>query len=218
VVQGSYNLPPASVPSTAGAQDATVRLAPPELSTPGPAQSAEPPQAPPAPVTPPLAPSERREPTSAAPIDIPQFAVVRDMVATGLQPFPDGVAWLKAHGYKTVLHIRPAGSDDAAARRQFEKNGLTYLSLEGDPRTLKKQSVDEFNRIVGDKSLLPLFVYDKDASVAGGLWYLHFRLVEGWTDEKARAEATRLGFHQDEDDNHRTMWIAVQKLLSENGR
>jgi protein tyrosine phosphatase (PTP) superfamily phosphohydrolase (DUF442 family) len=157
-------------------------------------------------------------PTSASPIDIPQFAVVRSNVATGLQPFPDGVAWLKGHGYRTVLHVRAPGRDDSAARRQFEKYGLRYLTLDAGAATLSKETVDTFNRIVADESNLPLFVYDKDASLTGGLWYLHFRLVEGWSDEKARTEATRLGFRQEQDDNHRTMWIAVQKLLEANGR
>ena len=61
--------------------------------------------------------------------------------------------------------------------------------------------------------VLPLFVFDRDGSVAGGLWYLHFRLVEKLSDEKARAEAARLGFR--EDGASRTMWIAVQNYLSE---
>jgi protein tyrosine phosphatase (PTP) superfamily phosphohydrolase (DUF442 family) len=151
-------------------------------------------------------------------VDVPQFAVARERVATGLQPFPDGVTWLKNQGYRTVLHVRPPGTDDAAARRQFEKNGIRYLSLDADSRTLTKQDVDRFNRLVTEEANLPLFVYDKDASVLGGLWYLHFRLVEGSTDEKAREQATRLGFRQETDDSHRTMWIRVQKLLEENGR
>jgi protein tyrosine phosphatase (PTP) superfamily phosphohydrolase (DUF442 family) len=212
VVQGSYNAPPLaqSVPQT---QEPTVRLAPPELSTPGPAQSREPPKVselPPA--------AQPKEPSQASPIDIPQFAVVRTNVATGLQPFPDGVAWLKDHSYRVVLHVRPAGTDDTAARRQFEKYGLRYLAIDVDAQTLSKETVDQFNRLVGDEANLPLFVYDKDASLTGGLWYLHFRLVEGLSDEKARAEASRLGFRQETDDNHRTMWVAVQKLLEANGR
>jgi protein tyrosine phosphatase (PTP) superfamily phosphohydrolase (DUF442 family) len=176
----------------------------------------KPPPATPAPAAP--ATPEQRPAPGAAPIDIPQFAIARADVANGLQPFPDGVAWLQAHGYRAVLQIRAPGSDDSAARRLFEKYGLRYFSLEIEPRTLSKQTVDSFNKFVTDSANLPLFVYDKDGSLAGGLWYLHYRIVEGWSDEKARAETTRLGFRQDQDDNHRTMWIAVQKLLEANGR
>jgi protein tyrosine phosphatase (PTP) superfamily phosphohydrolase (DUF442 family) len=213
VVQGNYSAPSVSEART-GVQEPTVRLAPPELSTPGPsAQTTEPPVA-----TPPPAVSERRDPAPAAPIDIPQFAMARPRVANGLQPFPDGIAWLKGQGYRTVLHVRAPGTDDTAARRQFEKYGLRFVSLEAEPRTLTKATVDSFNRLVNDEANLPLFVYDKDASVTGGLWYLYFRLMEGTSDEKARGEAARLGFRQEQDDRHRTMWIAVQKLLEENGR
>lgn len=212
VVQGSYTPPPVTE-SSPPRQEPTVRLAPPELSTPGPPPSAEPPLA-----TQPPSVTERRDPPKTTPIDVPQFAEARAKVANGLQPFPDGLAWLKENGYRTVLYVRPPGTDDAAARRQVEKYGLRYLSIEAEPRTLTKETVDFFNRLVTDEANLSLFVYDKDASLTGGLWYLHFRIVEGWSDEKARATAARLGFRQEQDDNHRTMWIAVQKLLEANGR
>jgi protein tyrosine phosphatase (PTP) superfamily phosphohydrolase (DUF442 family) len=208
-------------------REPSVQLAAPELSAPGPAQSPEPPVAgsPPAvperrdaPPAPPQTVPERREPVVAAPIDIPQFSMARAKVANGLQPFPDGIAWLRDHGYKTVLHVRGDGIDDAAARRQFEKYGLRYVALNADPRTLSKEAVDYFNKFVSDEASQPLFVYDRDGSLTGGLWYLHYRLMEGWSDEKARAEAARLGFRQERDDRHRTMWIAIQKLLEANGR
>jgi hypothetical protein len=38
-------------------------------------------------------------------------------------------------------------------------------------------------------------------------------MVMDMSDEKARAESSRLGFRQDQDDNHRDMWIAVQNYL-----
>jgi protein tyrosine phosphatase (PTP) superfamily phosphohydrolase (DUF442 family) len=216
VVQGSYNVP-AVADAAPRVQEPTVRLAPPELSTPGPTQAPPQTKEPPAVAEPPSS-TLKPEPAPSAPIDIPQFAVVRKDVATGLQPFPDGVAWLKKNGYRTVLHVGAPGTDDAAARRLFEKYGLRYVAIDVDPRSLNKEAVDYFNRLVGDQTNLPLFVYDKDGALTGGLWYLHFRLVEGWSDEKAREEAARLGFRQEQDDNHRTMWIAVQKLLEANGR
>ena len=150
----------------------------------------------------------------ALPVDIPQFAVAKQDVASGQEPFADGVNWLKTHGYRTVLHIHAPGEDNSAARRSFEQSGLRYLSLEVSAQTLSKETVDQFNRLVVDPNNLPLFVYDKDSSLAGGLWYLHFRLVGKETDEKAREDAARLGFQQDANGPHKTMWIAVQNYLS----
>jgi protein tyrosine phosphatase (PTP) superfamily phosphohydrolase (DUF442 family) len=159
-------------------------------------------------------PRARDEDTSPPlPVDIPQFAMARPRVASGQQPFPDGVTWLRQHGYTTVLHVRAPGEDNAAARRQFEGRGLRYLSLEVSPKTLSKEIVERFNRIVTDEGNLPLFVYDRDGSLTGALWYLHFRLVDRLPDEKARTEAARLGFKPDTE--HLTMWLAVQNLLKD---
>ncbi len=157
--------------------------------------------------------ADDRDAATPPPVDIPQFAVVKDHIASGLQPFPDGIAWLQAHGYRTVLHVRSPGEDDAAARRQFEKHGLRYLSLEASPTTLKDAVVQEFNRVVTDESNRPLFVYGSDGPVLGGLWYLYFRAAENASDESARSEAARLGLRPDEGGEQRTMWIAIQNYL-----
>ena len=116
--------------------------------------------------------AENKDLSPPLPVDIPNFAVAKDRAANGLQPFPDGIAWLQAHHYRTVLHVRAPGEDDSAARRQFEKHDLRYLSLEVSPNALTKDVVDQFNRIVTEESDLPLFVYDRDGALAGGLWYL----------------------------------------------
>jgi protein tyrosine phosphatase (PTP) superfamily phosphohydrolase (DUF442 family) len=159
-------------------------------------------------------PKETQEPP-ILPADIPQFAFVTKGIASGQQPFPDGVKWLKDHGFTTVLHVRaPTETDNVAAKRIFEGRGMTYISLEVSPQTLTKEVVDRFNQILADENNRPLFVFDKNSALAGALWYIHFRTVDGMTDEKARAEAMRLGFKQDQDDAQRDMWIAVQNYMS----
>jgi hypothetical protein len=145
-------------------------------------------------------------------IDLPGFAIAAPGVATGLKPFPDGIAWLAEKGYKATLHLRAPGEDVAATKRLFEAKGLKYLSLEGSPARLTKEVYEQFVKAVRDAENQPLFVWDKDGSVAGGLWYLYYRVAQGETDEKARAEATRLGLRLD-DDEHKTMFLAAQKLL-----
>ena len=51
--------------------------------------------------------SSRAETQEPPPVDIPGYVVVRGQVANGQQPFPDGIAWLKTKGYRTVLHLPP---------------------------------------------------------------------------------------------------------------
>jgi protein tyrosine phosphatase (PTP) superfamily phosphohydrolase (DUF442 family) len=145
------------------------------------------------------------------PVGIPQFAMARDKVAAGLKPMlEDGLDWLKANGYRTVLHVRLPGEDDSADRKQVEKRGMTYLSLEVSPQILSKAVVDGFNRIVADANTYPLFVYDKDGTLAGALWYLHFRTAGSESDTAARARAARLGLKEDA-----AMGAAIQRFLSE---
>jgi protein tyrosine phosphatase (PTP) superfamily phosphohydrolase (DUF442 family) len=157
---------------------------------------------------------EERPPAPSLPVDIPQFATIKDRVATGLKPYPDGLQWLKDNGYRTVLHLRRPDEDDGADRKQVEKYGLKYLSLEVSPETLTRELADQFNALVNDAGDLPLFVYDKDGVLAGGMWYLYFRLAEGVGDDEARTRARRLGLKEDQEGEPRRMWLAVQKVLS----
>jgi protein tyrosine phosphatase (PTP) superfamily phosphohydrolase (DUF442 family) len=165
-----------------------------------------------------LTPSEpppvaKTEEPPVLPADIPGFAFVKKGIAAGQRPFPEGVNWLKDHGYKTVLHVRPPTQSDTSAKRVFESRGLTYINLDVSPTTLTKEVVTRFNEVVADEKNRPLFVYDEDSTLAGALWYLYFRTAEGLSDEKARAESSRLGFKQDQDDKSRDMWLAVQNYL-----
>ena len=75
--------------------------------------------------------------------------------------------------------------------------------------------VDEFNKIVADPANRPLFAYDKDGSLAGALWYLHFRTADKLADEEARKRAAALGLKEDADGAPREMWLAVQKYLAD---
>jgi protein tyrosine phosphatase (PTP) superfamily phosphohydrolase (DUF442 family) len=130
----------------------------------------------------------------------------------------DGIDWLTQNGYRTVLHLRQPGEDDAAERKLFELRGMKYLSLGLSPQTLTRAVVDEFNRIVSDRSNYPLFIYDKDGALSGGLWYLHFRAVDRLSDEESRARAARLGLRETQNSIQGDMWLAIQKYLSESAR
>jgi hypothetical protein len=160
----------------------------------------------------PAAPSPpQRDPP--LPIDLPGFAIARPGVASGLKPFPDGIAWLKRNGYRAVLHLRQPGEDNAAAKRLFESRGIRYLSLVASPARLDAKLLEQFNAAVTDKRNQPLFVFDRDGSMAGALWYLHHRVHLKLDDDKARAEAVRLGLRLDDDPEHRAALLAVQALL-----
>jgi protein tyrosine phosphatase (PTP) superfamily phosphohydrolase (DUF442 family) len=212
--------PPLAAPLESGWRPSTesgIRLAPPEEGPTAPREQGARLQSPeftaPAPSKPSV--GEQRIPTPLLPAGIPQFALADDQIAIGLKPMLDGVEWLQQNGYRTVLHLRQSEEDDAAERKLFEMRGLKYLSLEVSPQTLSPKMVEEFNRIVGDRSLRPLFIYDKTGVLTGGLWYLHFRQVDHLSDAEARQRAARLGLGEAADGMQREMWLAIQKYLSE---
>jgi len=231
----SYTAPPIA-PPVASAPPPTTPRQPPlariQLDPPEPLQEQEPSTAkvqPPEP-EPPMAstprPSPSPEPPVAKneqapgkgfsfPVGIPQFSVVKERVANGLRPSLDeGLDWLQKQGYRTVLYVRRPNDADSADRDQVEKRGMRFVTLEVTPDSLAETTVTDFAAIVNDSAGQPIFVYDRDGSLAGGLWYLVFRR-ENASDDVARVRAGSLGFREDRDDAHREMWMAVQKLLNQ---
>lgn len=203
----SSALSPATAPGVVPEQPRPeVRLSPPP--------TAEPPR------------DESRRPTVAEdrailppmPVGIPQFAIARDGVASGLKPSLDGLDWLKAKGYRTVVHVRQPMEDDTADRQVIEARGLRYVSITTSPETLSRTIVQEFSRTVDDRTMQPLFVYDRDGTLAGSLWYLYFRIAQHESDDVARLRATRLGLGEEASNANRALWLAIQRLLGETSR
>jgi protein tyrosine phosphatase (PTP) superfamily phosphohydrolase (DUF442 family) len=149
------------------------------------------------------------------PVAIPGFAAVREKISAGLRPSSDeGLVWLADNGYKTVLVLHGPGEDTNPERLRVEKRGLQFLSLEISPQNLNKETVDSFNAIVNQTGNHPLFVFDRDGSMAGAMWYLHFRTAEQLSDDLSRLRANGLGLREDRDGMHKQMWLAAQKVLA----
>jgi protein tyrosine phosphatase (PTP) superfamily phosphohydrolase (DUF442 family) len=183
---------------------------------PAPSVQLLPPEKPAAP-SPPADVAEDRSPTPSLPAGIPRFANVKPRISVGLKPDLDGWSWLQDKGYRAVLHLQQPGEDDSH-RGVVESRGLKYLSLQVPPQPLTREVVDQFNRIVTDEANQPLFVYDRDGMLTGGLWYLYFRLVDNLPDEEAVARASRLGLSPDKNGEHRVMWVGIQQFLATQGK
>lgn len=155
-------------------------------------------------------------PEAPFPVGIPQYAAVKEGVAAGLRPAgTEGVDWLKSKSYRTVVHLRLPGEKDDADREAIEKLGMKFVSMEVSPNLLTRESVDEFLRIVRDRESQPTFIYDRDGALAGGLWYLWYRLGEGISEDAARIRARGLGLREDREGAHRDMWQSAQRYLND---
>ncbi|MFL5240514.1 MAG: fused DSP-PTPase phosphatase/NAD kinase-like protein [Gemmataceae bacterium] len=170
---------------------------------------------------PPKAASEATGPNalkeaSSAPTSIPQFAIAksRPRIAAGLKPFADGWQWLGSNGYRAVLHLKAPGADDRADRDAAEaKRGLKFVSLEVSPENLSADLIDQFNKLLSDPTNLPLFIYDEDGALAGGMFYLHFLRALKMPETQAHQEANRLGLKDNATGDQGVMWLAIQKYL-----
>jgi hypothetical protein len=201
--------PPQTEVLTPSEPPPTPRLSPPVISS-------EPPPAPVPSGTQTQKPAANDDLSAPFPVGIPQFSVATEGVTSGLKPSVyGGLDWLRANGYKAVLHIKAPGADDSADRQVIETYHLKYRALDVSPKTLCRATLAQFDRIIADPANRPLFVYDQDGVLAGGLWYLHFRLTERDSAETARLKAARLGLKTEVTPENRAMWLAVQQLVKD---
>ena len=203
-------------PSWGPATSSGARLQVPEFNTPEPPIYAEKPKAAEAkPSVPPRPPAgDQAAASPSLPADIPGFLPVKEQVTSGQKPLEGGFDWLKSNGYSAVLSIHEPGDDISAEKRQAEERGLKFFHIEVSPKTFGRQIVEDFNRTVNEAANRPLFVYDRNGVLAGGLWYLHFRTVDRLSDDDARAKAKPLGLKTDGNDANKAMWVAIQEYLS----
>jgi len=152
---------------------------------------------------------------STMPIGIANFAQVKEGVSYGFRPDLDGLDWLQINKTKTIVFLRSGKEDDSSDRRQVEKRGMSYKSFVVDPETINATLVAEFNQLVNDAGGRPIFVYDRDGTRAGAMWYLYFRTSEMYTDDEARVRAGRLGLKEKGTLEQAALWTAVQKYLAE---
>jgi protein tyrosine phosphatase (PTP) superfamily phosphohydrolase (DUF442 family) len=164
---------------------------------------------------PPRAEAGKSDKSAGFPVGIAQFARVNDLAA-GLRPsLDDGLDWLRDSGFKTVIYVHEPGASHGADRKQVERRGMKFISLEVSPQGINKKLLEEFSALVGEQANLPLFVYDSDGARAGALWYLYFRVAQRASEDSARTQARNLGLRDDREGLHREMFDAAQRYVSD---
>jgi uncharacterized protein (TIGR01244 family) len=131
--------------------------------------------------------------------DVPRVLCVDERVTTGGQPVAGAFAKLAGLGFRAVLDMRTEaeGHDAALARSQAEAAGLRYFNLPVESAAPRPEQVDEFTRAVGDKRNHPLFVHCASGNRVGAFWLIYRVIEDGWTLERAQAEAERVGLRSE---------------------
>jgi uncharacterized protein (TIGR01244 family) len=125
---------------------------------------------------------------------IRNFLRVNDQFCTGGQPRLEHLQKLKDDGVKAIINLRPAGEHRAAEEEARAKElGLRYFNIPvvfGEP---KDEQVTEFLKITDDPANRPAFIHCASAIRVGAFWMIRRVLRDGWSVEKAEAEAKEIG-------------------------
>jgi uncharacterized protein (TIGR01244 family) len=149
-------------------------------------------EAPPAPPKPPA----KAEPFTG----ITNFAPVDDAFACAGAVKPEAAAELKRRGYATVVNFRKATEEGAAIEKEkeaIEAAGLKYISIPWARTDADvKPALDAFLAAVKDPANRPMIFHCASGNRASAFWAVKRVVIDGWTKEKALAEAETIGLTQ----------------------
>jgi uncharacterized protein (TIGR01244 family) len=127
--------------------------------------------------------------------DVPRVLCVDERISTGGQPTDTAFAKLAANGYRAVLNLRTGseGIDLQHEREAAEKAGLRYVSIPIVSSAPKPEQVDEFIKAVKDPVNHPMLIHCGSANRVGAFWMIYRVVDQGWPEDKALDEATKIG-------------------------
>lgn len=128
---------------------------------------------------------------------LPNFHQVNDKLYRGAQPKTSGYQELANLGIKTVVNLRGKGEGVLKEEEEGRNKGLRYFNIPfarvGRPRDA---DVEQVLAIINTAEYQPVFVHCQQGADRTGTVIALYRIThDGWTSEKAKAEAKRYGMH-----------------------
>lgn len=127
---------------------------------------------------------------------IRNFLRINDQFCTGGQPRLEHLEQLKNDGVKAIINLRPSGEHRAAEEEAKAKElGLRYINIPvvfSDP---KDEQATEFLKVTDDAANRPAFIHCASAIRVGAFWMIRRVPRDGWSIEKAEAEAKKVGLN-----------------------
>jgi uncharacterized protein (TIGR01244 family) len=109
---------------------------------------------------------------------------------------PSAMAGLKREGFVSVVNLRLAsepGAEVEESRAAAETAGLKYIHLPFSPAAPDAEIVKQFLGVVADPANQPVFIHCGSANRVGAVWMIKRARQDGWSLERARAEAEAIG-------------------------
>ena len=130
--------------------------------------------------------------------NIQNFFRVNRQFCTGGQPSMENLQKMKREGVRSVINLRLASEynfeEEAFMARKLE---LRYFHIPVDKSDLKDEQVQKFLEVTGDPENRPMFIHCTSAGRVGTFWMIRRVLVDNWKIEDAKAEALRIGMHDE---------------------
>ncbi len=130
--------------------------------------------------------------------DVPRVLCLNEKFATAGQPKTEAFAKLAKQGFRAVLNLRTAEEGAEQEREQVEKAGLRYLNIPVVTANPKPEQVPEFIKAVKDPANQPMLIHCGGAQRVGAFWMIYRVTDQGWSEEKAMEEATKIGLTRPE--------------------
>jgi uncharacterized protein (TIGR01244 family) len=145
--------------------------------------------------------------------DVPRILCLDERVATGGQPTEAAYAKLAANGYHAVLNLRTTqeGVDLEREKQLGEKAGMRYINIPVVGRAPKSEQADEFIKAAKEPANQPMLIHCGSANRVGAFWMIYRVVEQGWTEEKALDEATKIGLRSPELKSFAQAYIAAHK-------
>ncbi len=137
-----------------------------------------------------------QEPRKETVEGIRNFTRVDSTVACAGATEVSAIPELARRGYKGIINLRLAseeGADIDASRAAAEAAGLRFVHLPLDSQQPESATVDAFLEAVGDPANQPTFINCGSARRVSALMIAKRMLLDGWSEERALAEAAVIG-------------------------
>lgn len=127
--------------------------------------------------------------------DVPRLLCLDKDFASSGQPTEQAYSKAAASGFRSVLSLRTGseGVDLARERSLVEKSKMRYFNIPVVSSAPKPDQADEFLRLVKDTSNHPMLINCASANRVGAFMMIYRVLEQGWSEDKALAEAVKIG-------------------------
>jgi uncharacterized protein (TIGR01244 family) len=138
---------------------------------------------------------------------VPAFAQVKKVDVPGVQNFnqidavfacggatdANGVASLKKQGFASIISLRlPTEQGVAEEEAAVKTTGIKYVHLPFNGQSPDPKVADQFLVAVSDKSNQPAYIHCGGGGRAATMWMIKRVLKDGWSTERAAAEANAI--------------------------